>query len=181
VSYIHHYLSIVSITLYRVCWNSATSLTMTWKRQKHVQVIIVLIVVRIALTPSDSSTTRPVHVLHLEGNHLKNHGLQFWWCVGYIHSFLSVVSITYTISVGIVPTSLTTTWKASKACPGHYFSDFFLCIVLTPSDSSATRPRPRATSKGKSPVKPRFTILMMRVILALVSRLYLLLIPCLFE
>ena len=55
-------------------------------------------------------------------------------------------------------------------------------VVLTPSDSSATRPRPRATSKGKSPVKPTvYDSDDAWVILALVSRLYLLLIPCLFE
>jgi len=181
----------------------------------------------------------------------------------YIHSYLSVLSFNYTVSIEIVSTYLMTTWKASKSCPSHSFSDllcvlcshrlilappvpvhvqylkvnrlknrrftilmmrelysplslnciyylyrvcwnsanvsdddmksvksmsrsllfwFVVRIVLTPSDSSTTRPCPRAASRGKPSEKPAvYNSDDAWVIFTLVSPLYLLLIPFLLE
>jgi len=101
--------------LYRVCWNSANVLTMTWKASKACpghycsDLLCALCSHHLILAPPV-----PVHVLHLEGNHLKNQRFTILMMRG-LYSLSSLRCIYYLyISCGIVPTSLTTTWKRQK-------------------------------------------------------------------
>jgi len=110
-----------------------TSLTMTWKASKacpgHYVLDLLCALCSHHLILAPPSRPRAAS----RGNHLKNQRFTIWWCVGYIHSRLSVVSITYTISVGIVPTSLTRHEKRQKHVRSLFFW-FFSVHVLTPSD-----------------------------------------------